>query len=60
MNAGTLMAGGAVAGEALKAQASGIFGKMKSAVGMQQQEEKGLLGQVDEAVTLTWKQRLIG
>lgn len=34
--------------------------KVKIAVGLQDEQDKGLLGQIDEAVTLTWKQRFIG
>ncbi|PNH10950.1 Vesicle transport protein SFT2B [Tetrabaena socialis] len=37
-----------------------MFDKVKAMVGLNEQEEKGLIGQIDEAVTLTWKQRLIG
>ncbi|GFR48075.1 hypothetical protein Agub_g9913 [Astrephomene gubernaculifera] len=37
-----------------------MIDKFKVAVGLQEQEEKGLMGQLDEAVTLTWKQRFIG
>ncbi|KXZ53220.1 hypothetical protein GPECTOR_7g1113 [Gonium pectorale] len=37
-----------------------MMDKIKAAVGMQEQQEKGLLGQVDEAMTLSWKNRLIG
>lgn len=37
-----------------------MLDKFKAAVGMQEQQEKGLLGQIDEAVTLSWKNRLIG
>ncbi|KAG2433923.1 hypothetical protein HXX76_008275 [Chlamydomonas incerta] len=37
-----------------------MFDKLKQAVGLQEQEEKGLVGQLDEAMTLSWKNRLIG
>ncbi|PNW76044.1 hypothetical protein CHLRE_12g549950v5 [Chlamydomonas reinhardtii] len=37
-----------------------MFDKLKQAVGLQEQEEKGLVGQIDEAMTLSWKNRLIG
>lgn len=32
-----------------------MFDKLKQAVGLQEQEEKGLVGQIDEAMTLSWK-----
>ncbi|GLI61304.1 hypothetical protein VaNZ11_003658 [Volvox africanus] len=37
-----------------------MLDKFKQAVGLQEQEEKGLIGQIDEAMTLSWKNRLIG
>lgn len=53
MSAGVI---GAAIGDKLKS----AVGQVKSAMGTQDQQEKGLLAQVDDAVTLTWKQRLIG
>lgn len=47
---------GAAIGDKLKS----AVGQVKNAMGQQDQQEKGLLAHVDEAVTLTWKQRLIG
>ncbi|KAG2446533.1 hypothetical protein HYH02_008520 [Chlamydomonas schloesseri] len=37
-----------------------MFDKLKQAVGLQEQEEKGLVGQLSDATTLSWKNRLIG
>ncbi|EFJ42503.1 hypothetical protein VOLCADRAFT_83604 [Volvox carteri f. nagariensis] len=37
-----------------------MLDKFKQAVGLQEQEEKGLMGQIDEAMTLSWRNRLIG
>mmetsp|Transcript_30130 Transcript_30130/g.55065 ORF Transcript_30130/g.55065 Transcript_30130/m.55065 type:complete len:161 (-) Transcript_30130:682-1164(-) len=38
----------------------GVFDQIKVAVGVQEQEEKGLVGQIDEATTMSLKTRLIG
>mmetsp|Transcript_5475 Transcript_5475/g.12109 ORF Transcript_5475/g.12109 Transcript_5475/m.12109 type:complete len:162 (-) Transcript_5475:1527-2012(-) len=39
---------------------AGMIDKVKVAVGLQEQQEKSLISTVDEWVSLTWKQRLIG
>ena len=50
----------AILGDTIANKFKSAVSSTKQAMGAADQQEKGLLAQVDEAVTLTWTQRLIG